>query len=66
MAIGDMSVVMNTIVNKLCSNIKYWHKSDEILEQTLDAFVELTVTSYNSNKSLLSLSYPKNGKCAPT
>ena len=55
MAIGDMSVVMNTVVNKLCSNIKYWHKFDEILEQTLEAFVELTVTSYSSNKSLLSL-----------
>ena len=55
MAIGDMSQVMNTVVNKLCSNIKYWHKSDEILEQTLEAFVELTVTSYSSSKTLLTL-----------
>ena len=55
MAIGDMSHVMNTVVNKLCSNIKYWHKSDEILEQTLEAFVELTVTSYSSSKTLLTL-----------
>jgi exportin-7 len=55
MAIGDMSQVMNMVVNKLCSNIKYWHKSDDILEQTLEAFVELTVTSYSSSKTLLSL-----------
>ena len=50
-----MLTVMNTVVNKLCCNIKYWHKSDEILDQTLEAFVELTVSSYSSNKSLLSL-----------
>ena len=55
MAIGDMSEVMNSVVNKLCSNIKYWHKADEILEQTLEAFVELTVTSYSSSKTLLGL-----------
>jgi exportin-7 len=55
MAIGDMSQVMNIVVNKLCSNIKYWHKSDDILEQTLEGFVELTITSYSSSKTLLGL-----------
>jgi exportin-7 len=54
MAIGDMAHVMDIIVNKLCSNIKYWHKVDEILEQTLEVFVEL-VTSYSSSKTLLGL-----------
>jgi exportin-7 len=55
MAIGDMSSVMNIVVNKLCSNIKFWHKSDDILEQTLEGFVELTITSYSSSKTLLGL-----------
>ena len=54
MAIGDMAHVMDIIVNKLCSNIKYWHKADDILEQTLEVFVEL-VTSYSSSKTLLGL-----------
>ena len=54
MAIGDMSHVMNVIVNKLCSNIKHWHKSDAILEQTLEVFVDL-VTSYSFSKTLLGL-----------
>ncbi|KAJ1382083.1 hypothetical protein B484DRAFT_27515, partial [Ochromonadaceae sp. CCMP2298] len=53
-AIGDMMQVMNVIVNKLCNNIKYWHRSDKILEETLDVFVEL-VSSYSSSKTLLGL-----------
>ena len=54
MAIGDMAHVMDIVVNKLCSNIKFWHKADDILEQTLEVFVEL-VTSYSSSKTLLGL-----------
>ena len=54
MAIGDMSHVMNVIVNKLCNNIKHWHKSDAILEQTLEVFVDF-VTSYSFSKTLLGL-----------
>jgi exportin-7 len=54
MGIGDMNAVMNIIVNKMCNNIKYWHKTDLILEQTLEVFVEL-VSSYSSSKTLLSL-----------
>ena len=45
---------MDIVVNKLCSNIKFWHKADDILEQTLEVFVEL-VTSYSSSKTLLGL-----------
>lgn len=54
MAIGDMIQVMNIVVNKLCNNIKFWHRSDKILEETLDVFVEL-VSSYSSSKTLLGL-----------
>ena len=49
-----MAHVMDIVVNKLCSNIKHWHKADIILEQTLEVFVEL-VTSYSSSKTLLGL-----------
>lgn len=51
---GDMMQVMNTVVNKLCNNIKCWHRDDKILEETLEVFVEL-VSSYGSSKTLLSL-----------
>jgi hypothetical protein len=54
MGIGDMMQVMNIIVNKLCNNIKYWHRSDKILEETLEVFVDL-VSSYHSSKALLNL-----------
>ncbi|MAD56215.1 MAG: hypothetical protein CL974_01570 [Euryarchaeota archaeon] len=54
MGIGDLNSVMNIVVNKLCNNIKFWHKTDLILEQTLEVFVEL-VSSYSSSKTLLSL-----------
>lgn len=54
MNLGDMAQVMNLLVNKLCNNIKYWHTADNILEETLDVFVEL-VTTYGSSKTLLSL-----------
>ena len=54
MGLLDMIKVMNIVVNKLCNNIKYWHRSDKILEETLDVFVEL-VSSYSSSKTLLGL-----------
>jgi hypothetical protein len=54
MGIGDMMQVMNIIVNKLCNNIKYWHRSDKILEETLEVFVDL-VSSYHSSRALLNL-----------
>jgi len=47
-------VVMNALVNKLCNNIKYWHRSDKILEETLEVFVEL-IANYSSSKALLAL-----------
>lgn len=45
---------MNIMVNKLCSNIKFWHQSDKILEDTLEVFVEL-ISTYSSSKTLLNL-----------
>lgn len=54
MDIGDMASVMNLIINKLCTNIKYWNRSEEILENTLEVLIEF-VTSYNAAKTLLSL-----------
>ena len=54
LGIGDMSSIMNTIVNKICSNIRFWQHEESVLEQTLDIFVEL-VSSYSSGKTLLSL-----------
>jgi exportin-7 len=54
MGLGDVMQIMNIIVNKLCNNIKYWHRSDKILEETLEVFVEL-ISSYSSSKALLSL-----------
>eukprot|EP01041_Mallomonas_annulata_P002473 gene2473-4803_t len=54
MGVGDMPAVMNIIVNKICNNIRFWNRSDAILEQTLEVFVEL-VSSYSSSKALLGL-----------
>ena len=52
--IGDQIQIMNIVVTKLCNNIKFWHRSDKILEETLEVFVEL-VSSYSSSKTLLNL-----------
>jgi len=54
MKIGDMNAVMNVVVTKICNNIKFWHSDHEILEQTLEVFVEL-VSTYSSSKTLLGL-----------
>lgn len=54
LGIGDVSSIMNTIVNKICNNIRFWQRSDAVLEHTLDVFVEL-VSSYSSGKTLLAL-----------
>ena len=54
MGIGDMSSVMNIIVTKICNNIRYWHRCDEVLEQTLEVFVDM-ISSYSSSKTLLNL-----------
>eukprot|EP01039_Chlorochromonas_danica_P010658 gene10658-11818_t len=54
MGIGDMITIMNIIVKKLCHNIKHYHHSDLVLQDTLDVFVDL-ITSYSSSKTLLNL-----------
>lgn len=54
MGLGDSAQIMNSIVNKLCSNIKFWNRSDPILQETLEVFVEL-ISNYSSSKTLLGL-----------
>ena len=54
MDIGDMTQLMNIIINKLCSNIKYWNRANDILEFTLEIFIEF-INSYNATKTLLGL-----------
>jgi hypothetical protein len=54
MGLGDMMVVMNQVVTKLCNNIKFWNRSEKVLEDTLEVFVEL-ISSYSSSKTLLQL-----------
>lgn len=54
MGIGDMIAVMNAFVTKLCNNIKFWHRTDRILEETLEVFVDL-ISNYSSSKTLLAL-----------
>jgi len=51
---GDMTSVMNLVVDKMCNNIKYWHSEDEVLKETLEVFVDL-VSTYSSSKTLLGL-----------
>eukprot|EP00606_Chrysophyceae_sp_TOSAG23-5_P001351 GSChrysophyteH2.ASY1.ANO1.1212.1 assembled CDS len=50
----DAVEVMNLVVDKVCNNIKFWHDTEQMLEETLTVFVEL-VSSYGSSKTLLSL-----------
>lgn len=54
MNIGEMPEVMNMIINKLCTNIKYWNRSNDLLRYTLEIFIEF-VTNYNATKTLLGL-----------
>lgn len=54
MALGDMSAVMNIVVTKMCNNIRFWHRSASILEETLEVMIEL-VSTYSSSKALLGL-----------
>ena len=52
--LGDLTHLMNSIVTKLCNNIKFWSRNDEILKETLDVLVEL-ISNYSSSKTLLGL-----------
>ncbi len=49
-----MAQIMNTIINKFCSNIRSWNLNDGILVYTLEIFSEY-VSNYNATKTLLSL-----------
>jgi exportin-7 len=54
MGLGDIASIMNIVVSKICSNIRHWNRSDNLLDITLDLFVDLIAT-YSSSKTLLSL-----------
>lgn len=54
MGLGDHTSIMNILVSKICSNIRYWNQSHSLLDITLDLFVDL-ISSYSSSKTLLSL-----------
>jgi exportin-7 len=54
MGLGDLTSIMNIVVTKICTNIRYWHRADQILAETLELFVDL-IASYSSSKTLLSL-----------
>lgn len=51
MGLGDIASVMNIVVSKICSNIRHWNRSDNLLDITLDLFVDLIAT-YSSSKTL--------------
>ena len=54
MALGDVNAIMNIIVIKICNNIRYWNRANELLDTTLQVFVDL-ITGYSSSKALLNL-----------
>lgn len=54
MGLGDVSAIMNIMVIKICNNIRYWNRANELLDTTLQVFVDL-ITSYSSSKALLNL-----------
>ena len=54
MGLGDVNAIMNIIVIKFCNNIRYWSRASELLDTTLQGFVDL-ITSYSSSKALLNL-----------
>ena len=41
MGLGDVNAIMNIIVIKFCNNIRYWNRASELLDTTLQGFVDL-------------------------
>jgi exportin-7 len=54
MGLGDVNAIMNIVVIKICNNIRYWNRANELLDTTLQVFVDL-ITGYSSSKALLNL-----------
>ena len=54
MGIGDFTSVMNTIVEKVCSNLRNWSDCDKIVEVSLHLFLDLSEPYYGC-KLLLQL-----------
>ena len=41
MGLGDVNAIMNIIVIKFSNNIRYWNRASELLDTTLQGFVDL-------------------------
>ena len=54
MGIGDFTSVMNTIVEKVCSNLRNWSDCDKVVEISLHLFLDLSEPYYGC-KLLLQL-----------
>lgn len=53
-SIGDYTSVMNTIVEKVCYNLRNWSDEDKVIEASLNLFLELSEPYYGC-KLLLQL-----------
>ena len=42
MGLGDFTAIMNKIVEKVCSNLRYWGDTDCVIEVSLRLFLELS------------------------
>lgn len=51
---GSHTLVVNQIITKVGNNLKFWGNSGEVIEKTLDLFMEIA-SGYSSGKLLLGL-----------
>lgn len=54
MGLGDYTSVMNAIVEKICSNLRYWGDNDQVINASLKLFLSLS-HGYQGCKLLLQL-----------
>ena len=54
MGIGEYTAVMNTIVEKVCNNLRNWSDEDKVVETSLNLFLDLSEPYYGC-KLLLQL-----------
>lgn len=54
MGLGDFTAIMNKIVEKVCSNLRYWGDTDCVIEVSLRLFLELS-RGYQGCRMLLGL-----------
>ena len=54
MGVGDYASVMNAVVEKICSNLRYWGDCDAVIHASLKLFLSLS-QGYQGCKLLLQL-----------